>query len=374
MAPSPSRIALSALKAVELKRLAFLAGLTNSGTKAEHLSRLPKELSVTRIHNTSNTQSRSKRILSIDMGIRNLAYCVLDVPHPDTRKTATRTPAATFADLTASRETMPTALRGLKLLAWERTAVSAASAVPATPADGTIALPNDPVSKESFEPATLARLAYALVTSVFLPHDPDVVLIERQRYRSGSAPSILEWTVRVNMFESMLHGVFETLRQQRDSRADPSLSNSRAVGRGSSDFPDVHSVNPKKVSSFWLADRVGMGGEEGKGTAVKKSKEQKEVKIRVAEEWLRGVALTFSGEAATTRKAFLEMRANKKGARRSKKEEIVHDADRNAVKASERDSIKLTKLDDLADCLLQGIAWVQWEINRRKILELVDVE
>ncbi len=373
MAPSPSRIALSALKAVELKRLAFLAGLTNSGTKAEHLSRLPKELSVTRIHNTSNTQSRSKRILSIDMGIRNLAYCVLDVPHPDTRKTATRTPAATFADLTASRETMPTALRGLKLLAWERTAVSAASAVPATPADGTIALPNDPVSKESFEPATLARLAYALVTSVFLPHDPDVVLIERQRYRSGSAPSILEWTVRVNMFESMLHGVFETLRQQRQSRADPSLSTGRAVGRGSSDFPDVHSVSPKKVSSFWLTDRVGIG-EGGEGGARKNSTEQKKVKIRVAEEWLRGGALTCSREAEMTTRAFLEMRTNKKGARRSKKEEIAHDADGNAVKASEGKSIKLTKLDDLADCLLQGIAWVQWEINRRKILELVDIE
>src|SRR5437764_8308376 len=137
------------------------------------------------------------------MGIRNLAYCVFDIPLPSA--------------------SWPSAVPNVpSLIAWERIAVS--PKLSASPAHST----------ENFEPDVFASLAYSLVRQRLLTYDPSLVLIERQRYRSMGSSAIQEWTVRVNMLEGMLYAVLETLH---------------AEGWWSG---SVRAVTPGKVGGFWV--------------------------------------------------------------------------------------------------------------------------
>jgi hypothetical protein len=165
---------------------------------------------------------------------------------------------------------------------------------------------------ESFEPIDLAAKAYSLIKHSLEKYDPHTILIERQRYRSGGGSAILEWTIRVNMLEAMFHSILYTLAQQRKER----------------DFV-VHSVSPRRMTQFWLDDI------EEKLNA----RETKLAKIEVAKEIVAGTRLPikFSGEAKDTAEAF--------GVK---------------IRGSKGDS----KFDDLADSLLQGLGWLQWDINR----------
>lgn len=207
---------------------------------------------------------------------------------------------------------------------------------------------------ESFEPSVYALLANTFVHHLLSRFSPlDAVLIERQRYRSNSAPAIQEWTVRVNMFESMLHAVFCCLHGKES--------------------PVAESVSPNKVTKFWL-DRMGgrfldiqkpkgrkkkevLGegpgeelGVEGANVVIKKGRtygKAKLAKVSLVKEWLR------SGDVVSLGKDVRGIAA-----------------DFGPVKGRRKaNSVSGGKLDDLADCLLQGIAWIRWEENRKSLAE-----
>ncbi|KAK5138306.1 hypothetical protein LTR08_003367 [Meristemomyces frigidus] len=339
---------LLSLKASKLKTAAFLMGLPSAGTKTDLDSIIRTKLSARQPFNGG-------RVLSVDMGIRNLAFCVLDMP-----------PFSTAQSLGKERVTSALAVSHWfkkDLLAAAEDAGGGEQTTSETVAvgereSGLKRKPAAAVPKDAFTPSALSKTAYAITTQL-LSYKPTVILIERQRFRSGGSAAILEWTVRVNMLESMLWACLQTLRESR-------------LLEENADFPTVLEVSPRRVASFWTTgpeaslrptDDLLVPGSNDRDAlsspmhtpprarrAVRKSD-----KIAIARFWLDGsdatsAPLAFGGEAAKTAHAF-RVRGGK--------------GSRGASGAGGEGAVG--KLDDLADCLLQAVAWVRWEENSRRV-------
>ena len=158
------------------------------------------------------------------------------------------------------------------------------------------------------------------------------------------------------MFEAMIYAVLNSFRE---------------MGRWEG---EVQGVAPGRVSKFWLDGAEADEGEDGirdgeglgKQKRVSKGERSKAGKIAVVEGWLgmedgeRGFGL--EGGAEEMGRRFLRKR---RGGKRGRVGEKVVGS-REGEGGGE---VEIGKLDDLADCLLQGMAWVQWERNRRLVME-----
>ncbi|KAF8248334.1 Ydc2-catalyt-domain-containing protein [Wilcoxina mikolae CBS 423.85] len=270
------------LKVADLKRLSSLLGLNITGNKTDLRNQIHSLAD-----NATTPPTPISRILSIDMGIRNLAYCVVDVPAAADR-----------------RERPP------KILHWTRTQV---------PLFPTLTSPS--ISLPHF-----AAAANTLATTLLRDHAPSHILIERQRWRSGGASSVLEWTIRVNSLEAMLHATLYALQTS---------------GAWAGSF---ESVDPGRVTRLWVPEKKGRVTAAG----------IKMLKKEVVRGWLRSGGV---------------MRLAGKDAEESAELVLLWDAARGAKK---RNGEKLTpeerKVDDLADCLLQALAWMGWQENRMRLL------
>ena len=349
MALASSLTWLTTLKATQLKAVATAIGLPSTGTKHLLTTRLIESLPSSKFYIAGSALENSKhgyhRVLSIDMGIRNLAYCQIAVPCTQG-----------VSQLSTRKKDAPK--HNLPIIeAWDRISIAK------TPSDsiGTVELSEATAKspKESFSPPVLAVHAYTLINHLVLnasPLSPQDILIERQRFRSMGGSAVQEWTLRVNMFEAMLWAVLETLR-------------ARGLWTG-----NVWAVEAGRVQAWWVgtegegreATIEGSENDTGKearaGEVVvearpdrgaKRAKQGKEDKIALVRRWLSDAnMMKLKGKAERMGEMYLA-----KGSSKTRS--------RNAAKDEE----KLGKLDDLADCLLQGMAWVRWEENRRRILE-----
>ncbi|CAG8891070.1 unnamed protein product [Penicillium egyptiacum] len=359
-------------------------------------------------------------ILSIDMGIQNLAFAHLRVPRS----------GIPGVGMDAAHPQLP------QLTAWHRLAVSEISSLNLIPGDNiSIVERSGPISgsgdaadssqailpigsekdlpvkmakstkeKDSFSPDLYAANAYTLISSLIAAYRPTHVLIERQRFRSGGGSAILEWTLRVGLLEGMLYAVLHTLRQERGGEVADLV---------------VRSVEPRRVVRYWLEGGSGIS-DPGKGDVGGKSKieekakekkpnarEVKKAKIDLVGRWLSAamrntnscpetdgaikkleagiaadskIVLADKSEcpalhgvaSAYMRKWQGQTHTSKKG--KGKGSRALKSGSRSPLPTSPQSdtadevaAVDLGKLDDLADCLLQGVTWVEWQIMQEQI-------
>ena len=308
------------LKAAQLKHAAFLIGVPTAGTKSELETLISKHLK------TPSVLSKPKRVISIDMGIKNLGICALETPSLPTLRN--------LDDNGKSR---------LKVIDWKKLDLLASMPIAHnTDRVECEGAEQKVLSSASFTPSALSKTALLLSEDILQSYSPDHILIERQRFRSGGAAAVQEWTLRVNMLESMIWACLTTL--SASNKAGTSFS--------------IHEVSPARVAKFWCLgadtnvphdifngkDTSGGVALSGKGVA----KISKHDKIAVVKSWLDADNFQLSDPATETARSFL-----------------------SATKAGRKPKHVDAKVDDLADCFLQGAAWVRWEENRQRILQLL---
>ncbi|KAJ5368328.1 uncharacterized protein N7496_008088 [Penicillium cataractarum] len=364
---------LGPLKVAQLQRIARATGIQSSGTKSVLAARIEAALCQQLAVSSRETKIDDLSVLSIDMGIQNLAFAHLRVPRAAVMRTATRAPSRPV--LTAWHRLKVSEIGELDLdgtgakvdgidvsgLVSESEAGSISSTQP-------IETKSAAGLKETFSPDLYAAMAYTLITSLLSAYKPTHVLIERQRFRSGGGSAVQEWTIRVGVLEGMLHAVLHTLRHE---------SGSGLAGI------EVYGIEPRRVVRYWeeinpdTAREAKDGTKKGRVTA----REVKKAKIDLVGRWLSASlendvsldeAIQADGDMAqgTTVDGKINLAADKPA---------VHDlagsylrkwrgeGTRKKRLSATDPSSAISKLDDLADSLLQGITWVEWQAMREKL-------
>jgi len=423
-----------------LQTLLTRIGSASSGTKATLRERLLRDLEQSRLHNchaTWNAQGvsewgRKLRLVSIDMGIKNLAFCDTEISYP------------TGSKLHPTMEV----LRWEKLDLVQRTRELRTCLPSPRPMKKGSASEDENVDPYSL--SVLSETAYRLIKQTILSSSPDIVLIEKQRWRSGGGSAVQQWTVRVNTLEGMLWAVLATLRAER-VHMTPKQKETQPYA--SKDF-NVYAVDPKRVGTYWLQhdshtdtsasnhtlarksearlkgapeqclkeeenedDENGEAEVERRETEKKipRTKAEKKAKIGLLRSWLNATPHSTTGASLRTHPitkktesspppppspisnpetptlSFIlhpstnpvhhALCAPSKSKSKSKfKSRSIGDTDDidvddaevdKAPKKMSVDEARFKKLDDVTDCFLQAAAWVSWEANR---MQLIDVK
>jgi cruciform cutting endonuclease 1 len=297
----------------ELRQVAIECGTSCSGTKQSLVDGLKAALADCGKGN--GIQGQDLSIISIDMGVRNLAYCSLQtrldtVEAPNLRKQRVKVDAWRRIDTTG---------RDDEVSRPRIVAVSGQQVETLKPV----------LAKEDFSPTIYAERAHDFVSEILQLHNPTHVLIERQRFRSGGGPAVQEWTLRVGMFEFMLYATLHTLARQGKHSAV------------------VVPVQPAMVNRYWLSQNDKLPATAAKPSSAAMKKYKIDLVARVLDDSaIAGYNLTYAHQARALKEDFLHKMGRVKG---------------------RTNLSSLPKLDDLSDSLLQGLAWISWQRNRKQL-------
>ena len=431
MAPKKLAVTSKALQAL-LTRI----GSASSGTKPTLLARFQRDVQQPGFFNRRHgcdapkegVQSDKLRVVSIDMGIKNLAFCDAEISRASTTNTAQQFDAH------------------MHVLRWKKLdlvgGAESKSTYPAMGDEEGTASALDEEEGDQFSPSVLSKTAHRLIVEEILSARPDIILIEKQRWRSGGGSAVQQWTVRVNTLEAMLWAILETVKQQGGGLGlaphnDNNNKKNKQRPETSQHGYRVYAVDPKRVGQYWLSQHaralqsrgtasaaVSAAGEDAllpsnysssalgpshpeesqeEGESSKKtkkphltrSKAEKSAKIAILRSWLTSpsssttttsfstapstspgmpkISFTIASEAEATRQALLPKTKSKtkpKIVRRKKAEtsSSSSSAIEEVVLGEEIPTTEIKKLDDVADAFLQAAAWVAWEGMRGLLL------
>ncbi|USP76490.1 uncharacterized protein yc1106_03764 [Curvularia clavata] len=365
-----------AVTAKALQSLLVRIGAASSGTKSSLEERFRHDITRPRLFTRrpewelSRPTDEKLRVVSIDMGIKNLAFCEAEISYP------------VKDSLNATMD----------VLRWEKIDLA-----PATrDSETSIAQPSatekrDMGADEDLDPYSLdvlSRTAYKLVKETILPGTPDVILIEKQRWRSGGGSAVQQWTLRVNTLEGMLWAVLKTLYAERLGMLRKEMDLNQGEEKG---LYDVFGVDPKRVGHYWLGQSaqrhaggegtssLAAGAPEEAGPKLSRSKAEKKAKISLLRSWLTASpASTASTTTKNTPTISFKIGKNAQSTyqalcfpvkpSRSKKKSTVEETPDSVPE--DMSAAQMKKLDDVADCFLQAAAWVSWESNRVQLRDI----
>ncbi|KAL4819135.1 T-complex protein 11-domain-containing protein [Aspergillus spinulosporus] len=387
----------------------------------------PENTGLTKVNGDGDghEKHRELRILSIDMGIRNLAFAVLN-PSRGMGKAAQGLDGegegdsdgdgddagAVQVSLEAWRRVSLPLDRGLSVEEFSRYLDYPYSAFPSTmalasppkpdiesydineadinEAASSTASPTGKGAKEDRSPFSLpiyATHAHSIVSALLARYKPTHVLIERQRFRSGGGSAVQEWSLRVGVFEGMLWATLHSLRMNQDQSQNQAEQHTAA--------PKVISIEPARVGRFWAPPTsspsgcgvrapAAAGSDKGKLKEKKNtsdSRQGKKLKIDLVGSWLeRDIFLTGHGPTVQlwidaymskwkkTPKSRQRTKSKIRKKAKSTDSDSSSDCGTRADASTVEPGIDLAKLDDMADCLVQGVTWLEWEGMKEKIV------
>ncbi|KAL3481634.1 T-complex protein 11-domain-containing protein [Aspergillus californicus] len=355
-----------------------------------------------------NREEEGLSILSIDMGIRNLAFA-----HLKCSSSSFQSGFLEGAD--HDKERREQGKGNLILNAWRRislpldrgwsvdefreyldTPLSLSQLQLGAQAQTTTLNDSNPITdttantkvkeKSPFSLPIYAQHAHSIITALLSSYKPTHILIERQRFRSGGGAAVQEWSLRVGVFEGMIWAVLHSMFQQQQQQQH------QGWGVGANAGPNwrAFSIEPGRVGRFWAPSDESSSLQSSLPTISattstdpskkkrKSSKEGKKLKIDLVASWLENNLVRIKTDSDAVQPwvdGYLAKWKNEKEkpklktkhratSRSNSKIAFKTNADEATTETKKMGSdvnIDIGKLDDLADCLVQGITWLEWE-------------